>query len=366
MATERKIVLTGGGTAGHVVPHLAIIPYLQRSGWQIDYIGSTNGVEQRLIAETGIPFYSITSGKLRRYFSWQNFSDAVRVIIGCCQALRLLYRLKPQIVFSKGGYVSVPVAIAAFLLKIKLVTHESDITPGLATRIIAKFADEVWLAFATTQQYLQHRQCACVGIPVRDSLRHGDRQRGRELCQFRTERRTLMIIGGSLGSQRINTVVNTIIYELLERYHVIHIVGVGNKPSLSHSRYCAFTFITEGFNHLLASADLVISRAGANCIFEFLALHKPMLLVPLDAGSRGDQIANANYFEKHGLAKVLAEKKLTGDAMLTKVRELDEQSAEMISKQKTSRLVGENVAVVNRLARLAERPSRAVRDRTSN
>ena len=170
MAHQRRIVLTGGGTAGHVVPHLAIIPYLQRSGWRIDYIGTANSVEQRLIDTTDISFHAITSGKLRRYFSWQNFSDAIKVVVGCWQALRLLRRLRPLVVFSKGGYVSVPVAVAAFLLRIKLVTHESDLTPGLATRIIAKFADEVWLAFAITQQYLQHRQCACVGIPVRDSL----------------------------------------------------------------------------------------------------------------------------------------------------------------------------------------------------
>lgn len=335
ISTVNKIVLTGGGTAGHVIPHLALLPSLRAEQWQVVYIGSATGIEKQLITAAGVRFYAIASGKLRRYFSWRNFSDAVKVGIGVIQSFFLLLKIRPHIVFSKGGYVSVPVAIAAFLLRIKVVTHESDFSPGLATRIISKFATEVWAAFTETQRYFRPGKCFHTGIPIRAELHQGDPNQGRKMCKFRNDRPTLMIIGGSLGSQKLNTAVAAIISELIGRYQVIHILGVGNAPALQHSRYRAFPFIIEGFNHLLSITDMVAGRAGANSIFEFLALQIPMLLIPLSAGSRGDQIQNANCFAQQGFALVLSEKNLRGETLLAKITELEQKRDEIKNKQKT-------------------------------
>ena len=344
---SKRIVLTGGGTAGHVVPHLALLPYLRAQQWDITYIGSARGIEQQLVTAAGVPFCAIASGKLRRYFSLRNASDMFKVFFGIWQALWLLSRLRPQLVFSKGGYVSVPVVIAAALLRIKIITHESDLSPGLATKITARFATEVWTAFAETN--INAKRVQHVGLPIRDELRHGDARRGQELCNFKGDRRTLLIMGGSLGSQRINSVVATIIDTLISRYQVIHIIGAGNTTPLYHSRYRVFPFVNEDFTHLLSLADMVISRAGANSIFEFLMLCKPMLLIPLDAGSRGDQIENAACFARQGFAQVLAEKDLNGTSLLAALAQLESDANDIREKQRRHRLDTDNAAIVTQL-----------------
>ncbi len=345
--------MTGGGTAGHVIPHLALLPYLQARRWQATYVGSTHGIEKQLAAAAGIPFCAIASGKLRRYFSLRNVSDVFKVCLGIWQALWLLLWLRPKLVLSKGGYVSVPVVIAAALLRIRIVTHESDLSPGLATKIIARFATEVWTAFDETQ--IGTHKAQHVGIPLRDELHTGDAARGRQLCGFKTGRRTLLIMGGSLGSQRINDVVASIAAELVRDYQIIHIIGAGNQPSLTHSRYQVFPFVNQDFTHLLSLADVVISRAGANSIFEFLKLCKPMLLIPLAAGSRGDQIENAAYFARQGFAHVLAEKDLSGAKLLTAITALERAAAGIKAKQREYRLHADNAAIVTRLERVLAR-----------
>ena len=344
---NKRIVLTGGGTAGHVIPHLALLPYLQARQWQVTYIGSAHGIEKQLADAAGVPFRAIASGKLRRYFSFRNVSDMFKVCFGIWQALWLLLFIRPRLVFSKGGYVSVPVVIAAALLRIRIVTHESDLSPGLATRIIARFATEVWTAFDETQ--VKARKVQWVGIPIRDELRKGDVVRGRQMCGFKEGRRTLLIMGGSLGSQRINNVVATIAAELVSDYQVIHIIGAGNQPSLSHSRYRVFPFVNKDFTHLLSLADMVISRAGANSIFEFLVLCKPMLLIPLDAGSRGDQIENAACFARKGFAHVLAEKDLSGAKLLTAIADLEKAADDIRAKQREHCQQADNEKIVTRL-----------------
>ena len=344
---NKRIVLTGGGTAGHVIPHLALLPYLQARQWQVTYIGSAHGIEKQLTDAAGVPFRAIASGKLRRYFSFRNVSDMFKVCFGIWQALWILLLIRPKLVFSKGGYVSVPVVIAAALLRIRIVTHESDLSPGLATRIIARFATEVWTAFDETQ--VKARKVQRVGIPIRDELRKGDVARGRQMCGFKAGRRTLLIMGGSLGSQRINNVVDTIVAELVRDYQVIHIIGAGNQPSLLHSRYRVFPFVNKDFTHLLSLADMVISRAGANSIFEFLVLCKPMLLIPLDAGSRGDQIENAACFARKGFAHVLAEKDLSGAKLLTAIADLEKAADDIRAKQRERCLQADNEKIVTRL-----------------
>ena len=349
---NKRIVLTGGGTAGHVMPHLALLPYLQARQWQVTYIGSAHGIEKQLAEAAGVPFRAIASGKLRRYFSCRNVSDMFKVCCGIWQAMWLLFFIRPRLVFSKGGYVSVPVVIAAALLRIRIVTHESDLSPGLATRIAACFATEVWTAFEETQ--IKARKVQRVGMPIRDELRQGDVARGRQMCGFKAGRCTLLIMGGSLGSQRLNNVVDTIVAELVSDYQVIHIIGAGNQPSLSHSRYRVFPFVNKDFTHLLTLADLVISRAGANSIFEFLVLCKPMLLIPLDAGSRGDQIENAACFAHQGFAHVLAEKDLSGAKLLTAIAALEHAAEDIRAKQREHCLPADNEKIVTRLEQVLE------------
>ncbi|MDE3269609.1 MAG: undecaprenyldiphospho-muramoylpentapeptide beta-N-acetylglucosaminyltransferase [Pseudomonadota bacterium] len=303
---KKKIILTGGGTAGHVMPNVALIPYLRKDGWQIYYVGSRNGIEKSIIADSNVQFYGITSGKLRRYFSWRNFTDFFKVAFGVVMAFTVLVRIKPSLIFSKGGYVSVPVAVAAFLLRIKIITHESDLSFGLATKIVARLAEQVWVAFAETCEIYPHAHYT--SLPIRDDLYLGERSRGFALCNFKSDRTTLLIMGGSLGSQRLNKTVDAILDELVKTFQVVHIVGSGNASTFKHSRYCVFSYLGDDFKHVLSIADLVCSRAGAGSIFEYLFLHKPMLLIPLDAGSRGDQIQNAACFEKKGYAISLPEK----------------------------------------------------------
>lgn len=343
---NKKIILTGGGTAGHVIPNVALIPYLRKDGWQIFYIGSKNGIEKSIIADSNIPFYAITSGKLRRYFSWQNFTDFFKVLFGICMAFIVLLRVKPALIFSKGGYVSVPVAVAAFLLRIKIVTHESDFSFGLATRIVARLAEQVWVAFAETCEV--YPRAHYTSLPIRDDLYLGERSRGFSLCNFKSDRTTLLIMGGSLGSQRINKTVNAILDELVKTFQVIHIVGVSNVSSFKHSRYCVFSYVGDDFKHILAITDLVVSRAGAGSIFEYLYLHKPMLLIPLDAGSRGDQIQNTTCFEKKGYAISLPEKKLSGFNLLSKIYELNRKKDTIKQKQTEHKFADSNKHFVDR------------------
>ena len=342
----KKIALTGGGTAGHVTPNLALVPHLRADGWQVSYIGLANGIEQKLAKSSGVNFYPITSGKLRRYISWRNFTDVFKIIAGIALSLIILLRIRPTLVFSKGGYVSVPVAIAAYFLRIKVITHESDYSFGLATRIISHFAAQIWVAFAETRQSLPRAEHT--SLPIRDELQLGEKTRGYELCGFKPERTTLMIVGGSLGSAQINKAVATILAELLKHFQIVHIVGAGNVGSLTHSRYCAFSYVDDDFKHLLKMADLIVSRAGANSIFEQLSLLIPMLLIPLAAGSRGDQIQNASYFAEKGYALVLPEKQLNGYNLLRKILELDEKKHEIRTKQSKNNMIESNAKFIER------------------
>lgn len=319
---KRRLCLTGGGTAGHVTPHFALLPQIRKQGWEVFYIGSA-GLEKSLVETAGIPFYAIQSGKLRRYFSWQNFVDIFRVILGTCQALVILSQQKPQVVFSKGGFVSVPVAVAAWVLRIPVVSHESDLTPGLATRIIARFAHQVIYTFAETGNYLPTNALQ-TGTPIRPELLQGDAQRGAQLCGFETLKTTpvLLVMGGSQGSQRLNEELLAALPSLVQNWHVVHLTGKGKQIAFHHERYKAFEFVTSELKDLLALADVVVSRAGANSIFELLALTKPMLLIPLEQGSRGDQVLNAEAFARHGWAHLLREAELSADQLVSAIARL--------------------------------------------
>ena len=309
----KKIILTGGGTAGHVTPNIALLPALKEAGYEVEYIGSYNGMEKELIEKEGIPYHGISSGKLRRYFDWKNFSDPFRVIHGYGQARSLIKKIKPAIIFSKGGFVSVPVVLAAKSLHVPAIFHESDMTPGLANRIAMRGAVKICCNFPETLKYLPEGKGVLTGSPIRQQLLHGDRQKALEFTGLPGEKPILLIIGGSLGSVFINNAVRGAIDELLERFEIIHLCGKGN---LDHSLdgkkgYVQYEYISKELPDLFAAADLVISRAGANAICELLALHKPNILIPLSRNaSRGDQILNANSFKKQGFSYVIEEEQV--------------------------------------------------------
>ena len=321
----KHIVLTGGGTAGHVTPNIALIPALKDAGYQISYIGSYNGIERKLIEELGIPYYGISSGKLRRYFDPKNFSDPFRVLKGFHEAKKLLKQLKPDVVFSKGGFVTVPVVIAAKRCKIPAIIHESDMTPGLANKLCIPSAVKVCCNFPETVSSLPKDKAVLTGTPIRQELLNGDKEAGRQFCGFTADKPVLMIIGGSLGAASVNDHVRKILPELLKDFQVIHLCGKGkmDEKLTCTAGYVQYEYIKDELADLFALADIVISRAGANAICEISALKKPNLLIPLSArASRGDQILNARSFEKLGYSMVLEEEEITNQKLLESIQTL--------------------------------------------
>jgi UDP-N-acetylglucosamine--N-acetylmuramyl-(pentapeptide) pyrophosphoryl-undecaprenol N-acetylglucosamine transferase len=321
----KRIVFTGGGTAGHVTPNIALFPTLKKLGYDIHYIGSYDGIEKKLIEDYRIPYYGIATGKLRRYFDIKNFSDPFRVIKGCHEAKKILKTLKPDVVFSKGGFVSVPVVRAAASLKIPCIIHESDMTPGLANKLCIPVATKICCTFPETMQQVPADKAVLTGSPIRAELLHGNRLKGMELCGFTTSKPVIMVIGGSQGAAGINTLVRDALPQLLEDFQVVHICGKDKIDNLllNTKDYKQFEFVKDDLKDIFAMADIVISRAGANAICELLALKKPNLLIPLPAAaSRGDQILNAKSFEAQGYSMVADEDYLTGVTLTEKVHEL--------------------------------------------
>lgn len=349
----KRIVLTGGGTAGHVTPNIALLPELKREGYDIHYIGSFDGIEQKLIEEFDIPYYGISSGKLRRYFDPKNFSDPIKVLKGYRQASSLLKKLKPDVVFSKGGFVSVPVVLAARRRKIPAIIHESDITPGLANRLCIPSAYKICANFPETLKHLPEGKAVLTGSPIRSELFSGNKIAGVEFCNFSLNKPIILIIGGSLGSVAVNEAVRSVLPDLLKQFQIIHLCG---KDKLDHTLvgtpgYVQFEYIKKELSDLLDAADIIISRAGANAICEILALRKPNILIPLSAASsRGDQILNAASFERQGFSYVIKEETLTKDSLLHAVNEVYQNRQSYIKIMTASKLndsVKTIVALIN-------------------
>ena len=336
----KKILMTGGGTAGHVTPNIALMPTLRNAGYEISYIGSYEGIEKRLIEEQGIPYYGISSGKLRRYFDPKNFSDPFKVIKGLGQSIGLLRKIKPDIVFSKGGFVSVPVILAAKFCGIPAIIHESDITPGLANKIAIPSATKVCCNFPETLKYLPKEKACFTGSPIRQELLTGDANAALKFCKLPAKTKpVLLIIGGSTGSKVINTIVRASLPSLLKNYLIIHLCGKNNlDPSLKDTTgYVQLEYAGKELADIFALSDIVISRAGANAIFELLALRKPNILIPLSAAaSRGDQILNANSFKASGYSYVLEEEKLSMETLQQAISEVEEHKESYITAMKNS------------------------------
>lgn len=319
---SKTIVLTGGGTAGHVTPNLAIIPKLKERGFHIEYIGTKDGMEKEIVTCTDVPYHIISAGKLRRYFSFKNFTDPIKLLAGCVKAGRILKKLKPAAVFSKGGFVSVPVVFAAHRKKIPVVLHESDYTPGLANRLCIPRADKICVAFEPTLQLVPAGKGICTGLPIRNELLCGDREEGLKICGFTGEKPVLLIMGGSLGAKALNDAIDAVLNDLTQRFDVIHIRGKNNlRSGFFPCGYKQFDFISCELPHIYAASDIMVSRAGATAVFEILTLALPSLLIPLPkATSRGDQILNAQYFEKKGFSHVLEQERMTPETLMAGIR----------------------------------------------
>mgnify|MGYP000097974000 CR=1 FL=1 len=335
----KRIVLTGGGTAGHVTPNIALLPKLRELGYDIHYIGSYEGIEKKLIEELGIPYYGISSGKLRRYFDLKNFSDPFRVLKGFSQARKILKQLKPDVVFSKGGFVTVPVVIAANRLKIPALIHESDMTPGLANKLCLSSATKICCNFPETASNLPADKAVLTGTPIRQELLSGNAEAGRKFCGFNADKPVLMVIGGSLGAASVNNAIRAILPELLKEFQVVHLCGKGktDESLKGTTGYVQYEYIKDELPDLFSLADIVISRAGANAICEISELHKPNLLIPLSAkASRGDQILNARSFERQGFSLVIEEEQLTNATLLDAVHNLYENREQFINAMHNS------------------------------
>ena len=335
----KRIILTGGGTAGHVTPNIALIPELQKRGYEIHYIGSKEGIEKDLIKNFDIPYYGISSGKLRRYFDVKNFTDPFRIMKGFAEADKIIKQVRPAVVFSKGGFVTVPVVKAAKHRHVPCVLHESDISPGLANRLCLSSASIICANFPETLEHLPQDKAHLTGTPIRGELFSGNRLKGLDFCNFSAQKPVILVIGGSLGSVRVNEAVREILPKLLENYQVIHLCGKGKiDESLAGTPgYVQYEYIQKELCDLLDAADFVISRAGANAICELLALHKPNILIPLSLeASRGDQILNARSFENQGFSYVIQEEELTSERLLEAVRYVDENKYQYQDAMKAS------------------------------
>ena len=335
----KRIILTGGGTAGHVTPNIALLPTFRELNYDIHYIGSYNGIERKLIEEMDIPYYGIDSGKLRRYFDPKNFTDPFKVLHGYKQARKLIKHLKPDVIFSKGGFVTVPVVISAHRKHIPVIIHESDMTPGLANKLCIPSADKVCCNFPETMRHLPENKAVLTGSPIRQELLSGNKLNALNFCGFTANKPVLMIIGGSQGSAVVNDAMRGILPELLKTFQVIHLCGKGKlDSSLDHLEgYIQFEYVKKELADLFALTDVCVSRAGANAICEILALRKPNLLIPLSANaSRGDQILNADSFENQGFSEVLTEDQLAPTILISRIMKLYNNRADYIAAMETS------------------------------
>ena len=337
----KHIVFTGGGTAGHVTPNIALFPGLKEEGYEISYIGSYDGIEKELITEQGVTYYGISSGKLRRYFDPKNFSDPFKVLKGYFQAKKLLKKLKPNIVFSKGGFVSVPVVFAAKRCKIPCIIHESDITPGLANKLAIPSATKVCANFPETLNYLPKEKAVLTGSPIRKELFTGNKIKGLDFCGFTANKPVLLVIGGSTGAASVNNAIRDLLPTLLQQFQVIHLCGKGKTDEAFNGKegYVQFEYINKELKDLFAAADVIVSRAGANAICELLALKKPNILIPLSAAaSRGDQILNAESFERQGFSYVLKEEDVSNETLLSAISEVYENRGTYVTAMQESKL----------------------------
>ncbi|NKB99713.1 MAG: UDP-N-acetylglucosamine--N-acetylmuramyl-(pentapeptide) pyrophosphoryl-undecaprenol N-acetylglucosamine transferase [Pseudomonadales bacterium] len=328
-----KVLIVGGGSAGHVLPTVPIVTALAEEGHDVVFVGTHSGLEADLVAELPCDFRAISAGKLRRYLSLENVLDIFRTLLGIFQSLLLVLKTKPQVIFSKGGYVSFPLVLAGWICRVPIVAHESDISPGLANRLVTPFANTICTSFADTAFKGAKTHVVHTGTPLRAEIVDGSATTGRQRLGISPDKPLLVVTGGSLGADRLNEIVRSEIQELTQTFYVFHVCGPGKLVAMEVSDYVQAEFVAEGWGDVLAAADVVLSRAGANALFELVALQKKNLLVPLPkVASRGDQIENAAYAQARGWSLVIAEEDLTPQSLGAAVRQLLEQGEQWTTR----------------------------------
>ncbi|MFM1580613.1 undecaprenyldiphospho-muramoylpentapeptide beta-N-acetylglucosaminyltransferase [Helcococcus bovis] len=352
MSENKKIVLTGGGTTGHVSVNLALIPLLKKEGWDIYYIGSKKGIERELIKDIeGVKYIPISTGKLRRFISFRNFLDIFKVMWGILQSIFIIFKIRPSVIFSKGGFVSVPVIVGGWFSRVPSIAHESDLTPGLANKLVQPFVKTIFTTFPETEKYIKSGKGKFLGPVIREDLKNGDKDSAKKWLNINNDKPTLLAMGGSLGAEFINkTIIDNLDY-LTSKYNVIHATGKnGYNPSIQHDGYYQFEYIKENLKDVFALSDIVISRSGSNAIFEFLYYKIPMILIPLPmTQSRGDQIDNAKSFEKNGFAKMIMEEDSNSEKLLSLVDEMFAEKLGFISKMNNFKFDENVLKIYNKL-----------------
>ena len=332
MSSSPILLLTGGGTAGHVSPNLALLPVLRARGFQVEYVGSPDGMERELAERAGVPYHAVHVGKLRRYASVQNLLDPFRTLQGINEAQQLIRRLRPVAVFSKGGFVGVPPVVAAWLCGVPAVVHESDLSPGLANRLSFPFAKRVCVTFEETLARVPRAKGVHTGTPIRRELLAGDAAQARSRWKLSPSLRTLVVFGGSQGARALNDVVRSLVRQDLTGWQVLHVCGPGNlDPELEkRPAYHQFEYLHAEWPDALACADAVLCRGGANSLVEMVALGKLAIVVPLPAvASRGDQLENARRYASRGYGLAVAQEELTPERLRSALEELLQRAPEL-------------------------------------
>lgn len=356
---KNKIIFTGGGSAGHVIPNLVLIKKFQQENWDINYIGSQTGIEREIITKINIPYHSIATGKLRRYCSLQNFIDPFKIVFGIIQAFNLIRNLKPNVIFSKGGFVAFPVVIASWVNRIPVVIHEADLTIGLTNKLCFPFATKICISFPETIEQIKNKNKVIVtGIPIRKDFFYGDIKRGKDICGFTSSKKILLVFGGSLGADPINKVIRELLPKIIEKFQVVHVCGEGKIDlNYNYNDYKQFSYLYEDFPRILAAADLVISRSGANTIYELIVLHKPNILIPLTkTSSRGDQISNAEYCVRNGFSEMILQEQLTTDLLLQKIELVEKNSDNIIAEIKKFNILDSTKLIYNIVEQIKNKP----------
>ncbi|MCR8842163.1 undecaprenyldiphospho-muramoylpentapeptide beta-N-acetylglucosaminyltransferase [Paenibacillus sp. SC116] len=350
---RKRILFTGGGTAGHVTANTVLMPKFRANGWELHYVGSEHGIERKMISEyEHVKYHGISTGKLRRYMSWSNITDIFKVLKGIVQAYFIVRKINPDIVFSKGGFVSVPVVIGARLRRVPIVIYEPDVNLGLANRISYTFCTKMCTTFEETAVQYPSNKTVHVGAIVKEELQQVSAERGRTACEFTKDKPILLVVGGSQGAQRINDIVRSTLPYLLLHFQVIHICGAGKVDStINHNDYKQFEFVGQLYPDLVAMADVVVSRAGSNTLHELLALRKPMLLIPHTVGgAKTGQLINAKHFCDKGYAAMIRQEEMTEEQFVRAVLDVYEQREcyiEAMRQNVTNQAVDKLIALID-------------------
>ncbi|MCK5413683.1 MAG: undecaprenyldiphospho-muramoylpentapeptide beta-N-acetylglucosaminyltransferase [Candidatus Pacebacteria bacterium] len=337
-----KILLTGGGTGGHIIPLLTIVSEIKKMEEEKNlkkseylFIGPKSDFNNS-ISDIGMKIKIIQAGKLRRYFSFENFTDIFKIVIGTIQSLYFIHKFKPTIVFSKGGFASVPPVVAAWLLKIPILTHESDTIPGLANRIIAKFSKKILVSFYFSKKYFPEKKVILTGNPIREEILQGNKNSARKFFNLNENIPTILVFGGSQGAKKINSVIVKSLPKILEKFQIIHLCGKRNYEELkiktekmklkNNSRYRIYPFLSNELKDAFALYDVIISRAGASSLFEIIALEKPSIIIPLPSSANNHQAENAKFFQDRNMIINIKEKDFKKEIFTEKLFELFEEN----------------------------------------